>query len=834
MDDEPNFLKKSKNFLEKKDDRLDIETATSAEEGLDLLQEKDYDAVISDYKMPGMDGLKFLETVRKERNSEIPFIIFTGKGREEVAIEALNLGANRYFQKGRDPRVQYGVLADVIVREVERLRAEKKRVRAREELRALFNTLPNIACLISPDFEFIRINEKGAEVLGLDREEIIGSRCYRVVHDRDEPIDECPCEKVLETGKPVVDEDFEQEGRNYTTSASPVLNEDGEVEACSLIVKDITERKKVERELRESEERLSAIYKSSPITITLSSLEDGRYIEVNEAFTRLTGWEREEAIGKTAFDLGIYAEPAEKQREELVNELKKEGSVKDWELRFRDRSGEESVGLLSAEIIRIGEKQCMLATVIDITERKRAEKKARKEKERYEELFEGANHLIVTTNKMGYVRQANNWVEKDLGYCREDLKGKPLKEIIHPEDRDRAMECWRKLANGKEVEYELRMLSDDGETVHVTGGGTPIKRDGKVEEIQYNAQDITDRIEAEERARLERKRFEDLFEGANEGIITTDKEGYIKRINKRGEEIGGYSEEEVAGSSVLMFAPSDEREKYIEFWKRILDGEEPVYELKISTKDGRTRHVRSAGRPIKEDGEIVEIQYNYQDITKRVKSEEREKFLHSLLRHDVKNKTLVVEGYLDLLLEADLSGGYEEYIEKAIKATERSIDLIEKVRTLREIEGEETKEIDLEPLIHEAVESCKSETSEMKFQIEMDCPVDGCKVEGGPLLEELFSNLLENSVRHSGGSTVRVSNGETDEEIICVVEDDGKGLPDGEEEKIFEKGYKKGKKAGSGLGMYLVKEIAESYGGGVKAEGSELGGARFKVHLQKA
>lgn len=92
VDDEPDILEQAKIFLEKEVDGLDVETATSAGEALNLLEEKDFDAVVSDYRMPEMDGLEFLEVVREERDSDIPFTIFTGKGREEVAMEALNLG----------------------------------------------------------------------------------------------------------------------------------------------------------------------------------------------------------------------------------------------------------------------------------------------------------------------------------------------------------------------------------------------------------------------------------------------------------------------------------------------------------------------------------------------------------------------------------------------------------------------------------------------------------------------------------------------------------------------------------------------------------------------
>ena len=106
------------------------------------------------------------------------------------------------------------------------------------------------------------------------------------------------------------------------------------------------------------------------------------------------------------------------------------------------------------------------------------------------------------------------------------------------------------------------------------------------------------------------------------------------------------------------------------------------------------------------------------------------------------------------------------------------------------------------------------------------------KVKGGELLPEVFSNLISNSIKHSYGDKILVSVEENDGEVICTVEDDGDGIPQEKKEEIFEKGYTT-VNSSSGLGLYLVKDIVEHYGGCVEVKESELGGARFDVHLQK-
>ncbi len=221
------------------------------------------------------------------------------------------------------------------------------------------------------------------------------------------------------------------------------------------------------------------------------------------------------------------------------------------------------------------------------------------------------------------------------------------------------------------------------------------------------------------------------------------------------------------------------------------------------------------------------------DISSRVASEKRQEFLHSLLRHDLRNKISVIEGYIDLLRDHDLSEDQTDIVERVAGASEDSMDLIEKVRTLRKInEEEEMKEVNIRSSIETVIEEKESRISEKGIDVSIeDCEK---RVKGGPLLRELFSNLVENSIKHSGCGSIKISCEMKGEEYVARIEDDGKGIPDEDKEHIFEEGYKMGETAGSGLGTYIVKQIAESYGGGIEVKDSELGGARFDVHLQKA
>ncbi len=125
VDDEPDITKQAKIFLEKKDERLEILPVNSPETAIRLMEEKDFDAIVSDYKMPEMNGLEFLKKVRSKLDEDVPFIIFTGKGGREVAKRAIKLGGDHMVLKGSEPKGQYDVLADKIIENVERHQIKK-------------------------------------------------------------------------------------------------------------------------------------------------------------------------------------------------------------------------------------------------------------------------------------------------------------------------------------------------------------------------------------------------------------------------------------------------------------------------------------------------------------------------------------------------------------------------------------------------------------------------------------------------------------------------------------------------------------------------------------
>ncbi len=182
VDDEASLLDIAKTYLERTGD-FSVETATSAPEAIALLQERAFDAIISDYQMPEMDGIAFLQQVRSKGDT-IPFILFTGRGREEVVIQALNEGADFYLQKGGEPKSQFAELAHKVRQAVSRKQAEEALKKTKQHYRALIRNASE-AIYVVQDGHLRMANPQLAELLGYREEELLSLSLNSMVHEDD-------------------------------------------------------------------------------------------------------------------------------------------------------------------------------------------------------------------------------------------------------------------------------------------------------------------------------------------------------------------------------------------------------------------------------------------------------------------------------------------------------------------------------------------------------------------------------------------------------------------------------------------------------------------------
>ncbi|MCX8119173.1 MAG: PAS domain S-box protein, partial [Desulfobacterota bacterium] len=315
-----------------------------------------------------------------------------------------------------------------------RKRAEMILKESEERYRTLVESARDVIFTISPDGRILSLNAAFDSITGWKREDWIGKPFRFLLHPEDEKWIMNFYEKALQGERfPSFELRFLHANGEYRYgefTVSPLLK-GGEVISLLGIARDVTQRKKDEAALRISEEKFSKTFRSSPVWLSLATLEEGRYLEVNEAFCRGSGYSYHEVIGKTSLELGLW--PASEDRGAFVDELKAKGVIRNKEVRFRKRSGELVDVLLSAEVIEIEGKPYVLGAVLDISDRVKAEEALRASEEKYRSLVEYSSDAILLLNLERRILSCNEAFSRLFGYERHEIEGQSTR-LIHPSE----------------------------------------------------------------------------------------------------------------------------------------------------------------------------------------------------------------------------------------------------------------------------------------------------------------------------------------------------------------------------------------------------------------
>lgn len=178
VDGDVGFLKVAKQSLEMQGD-FQVDTALSVKEATKKIRKKTFDAIVCDYRMPEKDGLDFLKELRGKGNN-VPFIMFTGKGREEVAIKALNYGVDQHLSKTGDSETVYAELAHNIRKVVKRNQMEEAFRRSEQEKSAILNSMVEFVVHYERNLRMLWVNKAAVESVGLTPEQMVGQHCYEI------------------------------------------------------------------------------------------------------------------------------------------------------------------------------------------------------------------------------------------------------------------------------------------------------------------------------------------------------------------------------------------------------------------------------------------------------------------------------------------------------------------------------------------------------------------------------------------------------------------------------------------------------------------------------
>jgi PAS domain S-box-containing protein len=291
-------------------------------------------------------------------------------------------------------------------------------------------------------------------------------------------------------------------------------------------VEEITERKRAEEALRKSEEKFSKAFRQSPMALTLTRATDHRYLDVNETFERITGWCRDEVVGRTPLDIGIWVDST--QRLEFAKRFLAEGSIRDWEVHYRTKDGTQRVGLGAGELIQIGNEPCILSVIADITERKRAEEALHESEERLRLAAEAGKMYAYEWDPISDVVTRSEEHVNILGFRDpgEKLTRRQIAARVHPDDRAQFIGSVDHLTpENPTTQISYRVLRPDGSVIWLEKSGRAFfDPQGKLLRMTGMVADVTERMRTQEALRESEDKLRLLLDSTAEAIYGIDLE----------------------------------------------------------------------------------------------------------------------------------------------------------------------------------------------------------------------------------------------------------------------------------------------------------------------
>ena len=485
-----------------------------------------------------------------------------------------------------------------------------------------------------------------------------------------------------------------------------------------------------------------------------------------------------------------------------------------------------------------GELVGYIEKVADITAVKEAQEGIRREKEKYNLLFQSANDMIYlhemgADGRPGRILDVNDAACRRMGYTHEEFLAMHIADINDPALDDSMGSLVSEIGDEDWGVFEWQHLTRTGDSVPVEISVNRFLLDGVPVGLSI-VRDITERKEAEEVLRRREHEYRTLVENINEVIFRFDLNGdivYVSPAIRRLVGCSSLSPEALVGRNFLEFIHPDDRERLEEHFRGGLSGATKQATFRLLTGMGGERWVLESSQPIYEGDAVVGIQGVFLDITNMKmmdaalkKANKKLNILSSITRHDILNQITSMNLYLDLIKGDD---GDSQRREEFFDAAEVIMANLERIITFtRDYEDLGVNE----PEWQDVGAVIDREAGAFAETIAVHNNVQGLEVYADSMLGKVFSNLIGNSLMHGGvAERVTISFEMCGDDVCIIVADDGVGVPEDMKEKIFSKGVGKN----TGFGLFLSREILDITGITIRETGVPGAGARFELRVPK-
>ncbi len=705
VDDEPSLLKIAKLFLEREGEFV-IETLSSASAALEQLSTDRFDAIVSDYQMPEIDGIVFLKKLKASGNTT-PFIIFTGKGREEVVIEALNEGAEFYLQKGGEPKAQFTELAHKIRSAVSRQWTEKLAKDTERRLYDIINFLPDAMFAIDNEGHVIAWNRAIEEMTGVAARDMLGRGNYEyaipfygerrpilidLISTPDEELTRDKYAVIKKEGDILIAETtLPRPLGRYSVllgKASHLFNNEGNIVGAIESIRDVTDLKRSEEELRAANEQLTSsgeqleaqfkellqseqLLKTSEekYRVVVENSHDAIYIYrenkflfINRMASDLTGFDRDELIEKEVWDL-IHPDDRARLKESGMRRMDGDELSTSFSARILTKNGEVKYGDFFVDRVIYQGQPAILGIVKDITEQRTADEALRQSEAIYRAIFSHTGSATIIIEEDMTISFANPEFERITGYSKEEVEGKKQwTEFVVPEDIGQMVkyhQLRRTDSQNVPKNYEFRFITRERQVrdAYIIIGLIP-----GTSKTVASFVDITGHKKAQEALKASEKTYRSILENIQDTYYRSDQEGNIIMISPSGVRLLGYeSESGVLGKNIAttFYADPLQREKILE----VLDREGLVkdFEVDLQKCDGSLVTVETnSHKYYDEDGNFLGVEGLFRNITKR------KQIIKSLAESEAKFRS-IFENMQDAFYRTDLEGNLVLFSESGAK-----------------------------------------------------------------------------------------------------------------------------------------------------------------------
>ncbi|MFZ0887391.1 MAG: PAS domain S-box protein [Candidatus Binataceae bacterium] len=637
-----------------------------------------------------------------------------------------------------------------------------------------------------------------------------------------------------------------------SVSVSPVLDATGSVIGFSDISRDITERKAAESELRRSEEKFKRIFQNSTDAVSIRESESGRYIEINEEFIRVSGFSREQVVGRTPDELGLWADPDELAR--FRSDLERERIVRNREAAFRVAGARTLVGLISAVPLEVGGKCCVLEMIRDLTEHRRSQEELRRTERRLGNVLRNAPLTMIGIDRAGIITICEGAGLEPLGFKPGELVGCSISDVFPRPESPVPRHVQRALAGESFVStVEVRGRSFDAWFSPVTGTG------GEIEGAIAIASDVTARKHAEEELHRSEQYYRSLIEHSSDVILVLDQAGTILFTGGAGRKDLGHEIGEVIGVNASVFAHPGYLADQAEAIQ--LAFQEPGRTVRseglIRRKDGSWLTCEFVGQTATDPSGKPILITTMRNITERklaeaelakardlalASSRAKSEFLSSM-SHEIRTPMNAILGMADLLGETNLNPEQRRYLDTVMSNGKVLLDLINSILDLARVESGrlnlESVEFDLAEVVEMTADTLAIRADEKQIELavrfEPDLP---SQVVGDPLrLRQVLTNLIGNAIKFTERGEVvmtvgRDPRGDSCGSLLFSIADSGIGIPEETLGTIFSPFTQADssttrKYGGSGLGLAIVQRLVGLMGGRVWAESQPGKGSTF-------